>query len=309
MRAAFYLADFFLQWESRGSWGSAEHYIPRSPYRKALMEDGLALKAAQGGRSRARRGEYGGAGGLGRLPDRARPEGRDAAAPGPRSQLREGLKRARGPGTLWRSPGPGKRRRRPSWAGGARGCQPPPRRYRPRIGGGLPPYRRFAAGNSRQVRFVEGRGRESRVWGKGAAAEQPLAPLCDAPVSGCGRQGQCLRRDTGCRHPGLRQHRAGRHSSVPLFGTEGKEREGKPGSSLALGRVSFSAPRFALPSRGDPAVRARVRAGTAAGKAARAPCLATRALPRVEKPRPRAPRPLPAAFPLRFFNDFLPEKN
>ncbi|XP_009279172.1 PREDICTED: paired box protein Pax-9 [Aptenodytes forsteri] len=52
--AAFYLADFFLQWESGGSWGSAEHYIPRSPDRKALMEDGLALKAAQGGRSRAR---------------------------------------------------------------------------------------------------------------------------------------------------------------------------------------------------------------------------------------------------------------
>lgn len=40
----------------------------------------------------------------------------------------------------------------------------------------------------------------------------------------------------------------------------------------------------------------------------RAPCLATRALPRVEKPRPRAPRPLPAAFPLRFLSDFLPEK-
>lgn len=71
MCAAFYLADFCLQWERGGSRGSARHYIPRSPCRQALMEDGLSLKAAQGGRSRARRGECGGAGGLGRLPDRS----------------------------------------------------------------------------------------------------------------------------------------------------------------------------------------------------------------------------------------------
>lgn len=97
-----------------------------------------------------------------------------------------------------------------------------------------------------------------------------------------------------------------RHS----LGTEGKEWEGKPGSSLALARVSYSFPPVLLCQAGVPAVRARVRAGAAAGFSGRAPCPGTRALPRVGKPRPRAPRPpLPAAFPLRFYNDFLPEKS
>lgn len=155
-------------------------------------------------------------------------------------------------------------------------------------------------------------GRERR----GSRLQLPMAmPRCRGEA---GRGSDPGGTPVGCRHRGLRQHPAGRRGSVPLFGTEGKELEG---GNPALGwplPEPLSAPpppppRFALPSRGDPAVGARVRAAAAAGGAARtsgrAPCPATRALSRVEKPRARAPRPpLPAAFPLRLFDDFLPEK-
>lgn len=116
--------------------------------------------------------------------------------------------------------------------------------------------------------------------------EQPLAPLYDVPVSGEAGRGSD---SGGTPAAGLRQHRAGRHSSLPRFTTKGKEREGKTGSWLALARVSFSPPRLALPSRGDPAVEPRV------------------AFPSWRKPTLRPSPPLPAAFPLRF-NYFLPEK-
>lgn len=103
----------------------------------------------------------------------ARPKGWDAAAPGLRSPLREGLKGARGLGTLWRPLGPGK---------GPHGRGQPGAASRRLAGSGrapgLLPYRRFAAGNSRQVLFVEEVRatelglREGR--GGGAASSSPL---------------------------------------------------------------------------------------------------------------------------------------
>lgn len=104
-----------------------------------------------------------------------------------------------------------------------------------------------------------------------------------------GRQAEAVTPE-GHRLPGLQQHRAEQHSSLPRLNTKGKEREGKPGSSwLALARVSSSPPRFPFPSRGDPAVGPRV------------------AFPGWRNPTLRPRPPLPAAFPLRF-NYFLPEK-
>lgn len=132
-------------------------------------------------------------------------------------------------------PGPGKRRRRPSWAGAAEDGQPPPRRYRPRTeaaaavhaicSGQLKPSM-FCGGEETREQFEGGRGRG-----------EPLAPLCDAADSGEGGRGQRLPRDTSCRYPRLRPLCV----TAPLshsLGTEGKEWKGKPGSCLALARVS-----------------------------------------------------------------------
>lgn len=143
--------------------------------------------------------------------------------------------------------------------------------------------------------------------GRGA----PLAPLCDAAVSGEGRRGSHPRETpaAGARGCG-RAVRDGTARSLSRHGGKGMGGEARllSGTGSNLLRLPPHHSRFALSGRG-PAARARVRAGAAAGFSGRAPCPGTRALPRLETPRPRAPRsPLPAAFPVRFYNDFLPEK-
>lgn len=63
-------------------------------------------------------------------------------------------------------------------------------------------------------------GRERR----GSRLQLPMAmPRCRGEA---GRGSDPGGTPVGCRHRGLRQHPAGRRGSVPLFGTEGKEREG-----------------------------------------------------------------------------------
>lgn len=126
--AALYSANFFLQRESGGSRGSARHYIPRSPYRKALTEAGLSRKAVREAGTGHAAASTAALGASAASRTGARPAGRDAAAPGPLSRQREALKGTRGLSTFWRPPP--RSRRNPSWPGGARGCQPPPRRYR-----------------------------------------------------------------------------------------------------------------------------------------------------------------------------------
>lgn len=76
--------------------------------------------------------------------------------------------------------------------------------------------------------------------------------------------------------------------SVSL-GTEGRERDGKPGCCLTLARVSYSFPPTA-PALLCPAGTSRWCRGSR-GFSGRAPCPGTRALPRLEKPRPRGPPP------------------
>lgn len=159
MGTAFYLAGFVLQWESAGRWGSARHYIPRSPSRKALMEDGLS----EGGSGRQEPG----------TPRGARRRRGPRPPPGPEPGRRGAVPPHRDPAASY---GRGSRDPR-GWALSG-GLPPGPReglrgRGEPgaasrRLAGtarapGLLPFRRFAAGSSRQLRFVEERGRESRV--------------------------------------------------------------------------------------------------------------------------------------------------
>lgn len=314
MGTAFYLAGFVLQWESAGRWGSARHYIPRSPSRKALMEDGLS----EGGSGRQEPGTPRGARRRrGPRPPPGPEPGRRGAVPPHRDPAASYGRGSRDPRGWALSGGPPPRpQRRPSWPGGARGCQPPPRRYRPRTGaaavqaicsGQLTPAPFRGGKRAREPGLREGRG-------AGAASSSPWRCLGVE-----GRQAEAVT-------PGAHRWAAGtgdsgsilRDGAAQCLSSARRERSGRGETRLSAGpcpsRFQFPPPpRFALPSRGDPAVGARVRAAAAAGGAARtsgrAPCPATRALSRVEKPRARAPRPpLPAAFPLRLFDDFLPEK-
>lgn len=182
-------------------------------------------------------------------------------------------------------PCPGKRRRRPSWPGVARGCQPSPRRYRPRTkaaaavhaicSGQLTPSLFCGEERAREQGLREGE-EGGRLWlpsatqrcrekaGRGSDPERHRLPVPGAPAALCTAQ------------------------SLSRHGGKGMGREALllsgPGSSL----LQLPPPRlplcFARP--GDPAVRTRVRAGAAAGFSGGAPCPGTRALPRLEKPRP-----------------------
>lgn len=135
----------------------------------------------------------------------------------------------------------------------------------------------------------EGEGAEPEgKGGRGAA----LAPLCDAAVSGGRRQTGSQPRETlaGTRGSG-RAVRDGTAQSLSRHG--GKEREGKQGSCLALARVSYSFPPTTpalLCQAGGPAVRARVRAGAAAGPWGEPPARA-----RVPFPCWRSPDAVPPA--------------
>lgn len=98
-------------------------------------------------------------------------------------------------------------------------------------------------------------------------------------------EGQRPPRDTGCLWPRLRQR-----SVIP---SARRERNGR-GSQAPVWHC-LESPTASLPPLpacffrpGDPAVRAWVRAGAAAGSSGRAPRPGTRALPRLEKPRPPA---------------------
>lgn len=138
---------------------------------------------------------------------------------------------------------------------------------------------------------------------------EPLAPFWNAAVSGEGRQGQRLPRDTraGTRGSGS----AVRDGTAPALSRHGGKGMGWQARLLSGSGSSLLQlpPRFALSGQspcGEGAGACRgsrrlLRASPLPGHAC---------LPRVGKPRPRAPRPpLPAAFPLRFYNDFLPEKS
>lgn len=111
------------------------------------MEDGLSLKEAQGGGSRARRGEQGDADGFGRRRSGMLPRRDPAPSYGNGS---------RDPGS-WTAPGPGEGGHDLGEPGPASHCV---------TGTGCAPvlllYRRIAAGNSLRVRLMKKRGRESR---------------------------------------------------------------------------------------------------------------------------------------------------
>lgn len=198
--------------------------------------------------------------------------------------------------------GPGKRRRRPSRAGTARGCQPAPRRYRPHTEAAAAVHA-ICRGQLTPSLFCEGeREREQslREGGRGSA----LAPLCDAAESREGRRGAAT----------SERHRLSLAAATAALGhslgTEGKERQGKPGSCLALPRVSYSFPPTTpglLFQTGGPCGEG-VGACRGSRRLLGASPLPGHACPSPagETPAPRPPRP--AAFPLRFYNDFLPEK-
>lgn len=284
MGTAFYLAGFVLQWESAGRWGSARHYIPRSPSRKALMEDGLS----EGGSGRQEPGTPRGARRRrGPRPPPGPEPGRRGAVPPHRDPAASYGRGSRDPRGWALSGGPPPRpQRRPSWPGGARGCQPPPRRYRPRTGaaavqaicsGQLTPAPFRGGKRAREPGLREGRG-------AGAASSSPWRCLGVE-----GRQAEAVT-------PGAHRWAAGtggsgsilRDGAAQCLSSARRERSGRGETRLSAGpcpsRFQFPPPRALLcPAGGTP------RWGR--GCVPRRPP-AERPAPRGEPPaRPRVPFP------------------